>query len=167
MRRIALTSLLACIVAALSAASGLGAPPPKRSYAKARLTSCKPALSLVNRSLTVDASMRAIRKGDRMKMRFDLFRKLPGAKRYRKLAGPGLGTWNSATAGVDRFRFRKPIQNLPAPAVYFVRVSYIWLDDTDVVHARTARTTSRCVQPDLRPDLRIVGLNGTRRLGAG
>jgi CARDB len=167
MRRVALTSLVACVLLALPGASALGATVPQRADARARLTVCKPSLDQASRSLTVDASMRSLQNGDRMQLRFELFRKAKGNTRYRKLAGPGLGTWNPATPGVDRFRFRKPIQNLPAASTYYVKVTYRWLDEHDVAYARTVRLTGVCFQPDLRPDLRVAGLSGARRIGPG
>jgi hypothetical protein len=167
MRRVALTSLVACVLLALPGASALGATVPQRADARARLTVCKPSLDQASRSLTVDASMRSLQNGDRMQLRFELFRKAKGNTRYRKLAGPGLGTWNPATPGVDRFRFRKPIQNLPAASTYYVKVTYRWLDEQNVAYARTVRLTGLCFQPDLRPDLRVVGFTGTRRVGPG
>jgi hypothetical protein len=167
MRRVALTSLVACVFVALPGAFALGANAPQRADARARLTACKPSLDPATRSLTVDASMRSLQKGDRMQLRFELFRKANGNRRFRKLAGPGLGTWNPATTGVDRYRFRKPIQNLPAASTYYVKVTYRWLDQHDVAYAKTVRQTGVCFQPDLRPDLRVVGFTGTRRLGPG
>jgi len=166
MRRVVLTSLLAC--AALIAFGGLAVgAKPKRSDAKARLTACKPSLDPAMRSLTVDASMRSLAKGDHMQLRFDLFQRVAGARRFKRLGGPGLGAWNPASPGVDRFRFRKPIQNLPPGATYYVRVTYRWLDDKNAVSARTVRTTANCFQPDLRPDLRVASFQGTRRISQG
>jgi CARDB len=167
MRRVALTSLVACVFLALPGAFALGARTPKRADARARLTACKPSLYQASRSLTVDASMHSLQTGDRMQLRFELFRKPLGSTRFRKLAGPGLGTWNPATPGVDRFRFRKPIQNLPAASSYYVKVTYRWLDRQNAAYARTVRLTGVCFQPDLRPDLRVAGFGGTRRLGPG
>ena len=167
MRRVALTSLVACVFAVLPGAFALGAQAPQRSDARARLTACKPALDQASRLLSVDASMRSLQNGDRMQLRFELFQKAQGKRRFRKLAGPGLGTWNPATPGVDRFRFRKPIQNLPAAATYYVKVTYRWLNEQNVAYARTVRLTGVCFQPDLRPDLSVAAFTGTRRLGPG
>jgi len=167
MRRVALISLVACVLLALPGAFALGANTPKAADARARLTACKPSLDQASRSLTADASMRSLQKGDRMQLRFELFQKARGQRRFRKLAGPGLGTWNPATSGVDRFRFRKPIQNLPAASTYYVKVTYRWLDEHNLAYARTVRLTGLCFQPDLRPDLRVAGFTGTRRLGPG
>jgi CARDB len=166
MRRLVLSPLAAaCVILVMPAAltpSALGANALTRSDARARLITCRPALDPLARALTVDSVMRSLAAGDRMQMRFDLYQRRVGARRYRRLGGPGLGTWNSATPGVDRFRFRKPIQNLPAPATYFVKVSYRWLRGAGRIVARTTRNTATCLQPDLRPDLRVAGLAGVR-----
>ena len=167
MRRVALISLVACVLLALPGAFALGANTPKAADARARLTACKPSLDQASRSLTADASMRSLQKGDRMQLRFELFQKARGQRRFRKLAGPGLGTWNPATSGVDRFRFRKPIQNLPAASTYYVKVTYRWLDEHNLAYARTVRLTGLCFQPDLRPDLRVAGFSEIRRVGPG
>ena len=143
MRRVALTSLVACVFAVLPGAFALGARAPQRSDARARLTACKPALDQASRSLTVDASMRSLQKGDHMQLRFELFRKAQGSRRFRKLAGPGLGTWNPATPGVDRFRFRKPIQNLPAASTYYVKVTYRWLNEQNLAYDEIAEAVQR------------------------
>jgi hypothetical protein len=166
MRRVALTALLAC-AALVVAVPGAPAKRPKAGDTRARLVACKPSLDLPTRSLTVDASMRSLQKNDRMQMRFDLYQQLAGAKRFHKLPGPGLGSWNPSAPGVDRYRFRKPIQSLPAGARYFVKVTFRWLDDKGSAFARTTRLTGYCAQPDLRPDLRVVGFQRPRRIGAG
>ena len=171
MRRLATTALAAaCVALAAPAAltpSALGAKVPKLTDARARLVACKSALDQASRSLTVDASMRSLMENDRMQMRFDLYSRAPGKLRSQRLAGPGLGSWNPATPGVDRFRFRKPIQNLPAPAIYFVKVAFRWLDADGVRYARTSRLTATCFQPDRRPDLRIASFARPVRAGAG
>ena len=171
MRRLALTSAAAACVALaaplLLAPSALAAKTPKLADARARLVACKSALDQASRSLTVDASMRSLTDNDRMQMRFELQQREPGKLRFHRLAGPGLGTWNPATPGVDRYRFRKPIQNLPAPATYRVKVTFRWLDAEGVPYARTARFTTTCFQPDRRPDLRIVAFARPVRVGTG
>jgi hypothetical protein len=163
MRRALLTSLSALAVAVAMPAtltpSALGAP----GDARARLASCHRHPAQLMRSLTVDSTMQSLREGDRLQMRFYLFRRWPTSLVYRRLRGPGLGSWTTASRGTDVYRVRKPIQNLPAPAFYYVVVSYRWLDDDGAVLARTARRTGVCFQPDLRPDLRL-GLFDVRPL---
>jgi CARDB protein len=161
-------ALLCAIV--LSAPGGAGAAMagdgPERADARARLISCRGGLDPLGRSLTVDSVMRSLRAGDRMHMRFELYQRAPGMRGFRRLTGPGLGTWNAATPGVQRFRFRKPIENLPAPAAYYVRVRYRWKDEAGQVFAAAARSTPLCRQPDLRADLRVVSVGAPRPLGA-
>lgn len=158
--------IAACAVALAfpAALTASVASTPERADARLRLLSCRAGVDPLARSLTVDSVMRSLRTGDRMQMRFDLYQRVPRSRRFRRLAGPGLGTWNAATPGVVRFRFRKPIQNLPAPAVYYVRVAYRWKDaDGDVV-ARTVRVTPLCRQPDLRADLRVAAVLDSHRV---
>ncbi len=167
MRRLAVTFAAGAVALALSAASDPSvAGAPEREDARLRLLSCRGAVDPLGRSLTVDSAMSSLRAGDRMQMRFDLYQRRPGARRFRRVSGPGLGTWNAATPGVARFRFRKPIQNLPAPASYFVRVVYRWKDESGDVFARTVRVTRLCRQPDLRADLHVAFVGTPRQLGA-
>jgi len=165
-----MTSTVACALA-LAVPAGVGgalAPleRPARGDAVARLAACHGPSHSPGRSLTVDSVMLSLRSGDRMHMRFDLLQRLPGRRRYHRLSGPGLGTWNAATPGVQRYRFRKPIQNLPAPAVYRVRVRYRWKDAAGHAFAATSRLTATCRQPDVRPDLRIAWVGEPSRLSA-
>ena len=174
MRRLVTTSVAAaCVALAAPAAltsSALGAKTPKLSDARAKLVACKSALDQTRRSLTVDALMSSLTENDRMQMKFDLYSREPGQRRFHKLTGLasfGLGTWNPATPGVDRYRFRKPIQNLAAPATYYVKVVFRWLDQNGVPYARTSRSTATCFQPDRRPDVRIAAFARPVRVGAG
>ena len=167
MRRLTATSAFALCVALAAPVSltpsALAAKAPKPADARARLVACTLSLDPAKRALTVDASMRSLMEDDRMQMRFELLQRASGRVRFRKLAGPGLGTWNPATPGVDRYRFRKPIQNLPVPYHYIVKVTFRWLNPDGTPYARTARFTSDCFQPDRRPDLRIVSISRPER----
>lgn len=166
MRNVAvIVALAGALATPAGAGAALSGAPVGPADARATLTSCRGALDPMGRSLTVDSVMRSLRAGDHMQMRFELWQRTPGALRFRRLSGPGLGTWNAATAGVQRFRFRKPIQNLPAPASYFVRVHYRWRDADGRAFARAARETRLCHQPDVRPDLRILAVGSPRRVG--
>ena len=167
MRRFGLTTAacaFALAVPATGSAAVLGVP--EREDARVRLTYCRSDVDPLGRSLTVDSVMRSLRAGDRMHMRFELYQRVPGARLFRRLTGPGLGVWSAATPGVLRFRFRKPIQNLPAPASYYVKVLYRWRDEADHTFARTARRTGLCRQPDLRADLRVTFVGAPRPLGS-
>ncbi|HVE69125.1 MAG TPA: hypothetical protein VNB64_11135, partial [Solirubrobacteraceae bacterium] len=164
MRLAALIAALAAVLAAPAGAAMSGGP-AGAADARARLASCHAALDPLARSLTVDSYMLSLRGGDHMQMRFELWQRAAGSLRFRRLPGPGLGTWNSATEGVQRFRFRKPIENLPAPASYFVRVHYRWRSDAGRTFAAAVRSTRLCHQPDVRADLRIAAVGTPRRVG--
>jgi hypothetical protein len=176
MRLVPLASAVACAAALAVAATpaagvsrGLAVSPAGDAGGdpRARLAACRDSQDPMGRSLTVDASMRSVRAGDRMQMRFDLYQRLPRARRFQRLPGPGLGTWNPASPGVQRFRFHKAIQNLPAPASYYVKVLYRWRDDTGHNLVTATRQTGMCAMSDLRPDLRIAELRPPRHEGPG
>jgi len=156
MHRAWLTALATLAVAAPASAAPATAPP---DAAKVRLVACHTGADPSARSLTVDASMRAIAGSARMQLRFDLYRQRRG--RLVAVGGPGLGNWNLATPGVARLRFRKTIANLPAPGVYRVLVRYRWLDADGTSVATARRLTLPCTQPDPRPDLRVRSVDVT------
>ena len=123
---------------------------PTSTDAQVRLLACNTA----DRSLTVDGQMRSLTKGDVMQMRFTLQSHDKASGAWAAVAGPGLDSWNKARAGVARYHFQKRIENLPAPGVYRTVVRYRWVASHKTV-AQATRTTSRCAQPDPRPDLRV------------
>jgi CARDB protein len=164
MRRLAIICVLsAALAAALAAAVPAGAAPVPQSSAKGYLHVCQTSLSQGGRYAVFGGWMKSLSRGtDRMEMRFDLYRRAPGGLIWRRVAGPGLGVWNRADAGVAAYRFRQRVENLPAPYSYRALVSYRWKDAAGRVFARTARLTPTCFQPDLRPDLRIGRISAER-----
>jgi hypothetical protein len=130
-------------------------PPPGR--ADARLAVCHEAERPVDRRLEVEGVMRAFAAGQRLRMRFDLYRRLAGGRRFTHVPGPGLGVFYRATSAAGSYRFRKAIRNLPA-ADYRVVVTFQWLAADGTVAARAARTAPGCRQRELRPDLRVAAI---------
>lgn len=157
--------LLALAAVASFAPSAVAAVP--LDAARARLVACHTGIDAASRYVVAEASMRSLRAGDHMQLRFDLFRRGSAGAPAIRVGGPGLGTWNDATLGVARFRFRKTIANLPARASYRVVVHYRWLDGAGVAFARALRRAPWCVQPDPRPDLRPVGVTSAPGPGPG
>jgi CARDB len=159
MRRLVLiasASLLALPVAAQSA------NPPRAS---AQLDRCHPSPDAAQRYAVFSGAMRSLRAGqDRMDMRFDLFRRAPGAFAIKRVAAPGLGAWKRADAGVGHFKFRQKVENLAAPAAYRAVVSFRWINANGRVFARAQHVTAECPQP--LPDLRIVGIRHLPATGA-
>jgi hypothetical protein len=148
--------VIACAgLLALSAAAQSASPP----RASAQLDRCHPSLDAAQRYAVFSGAMRSLRAGqDRMEMRFDLFRRAHGSLVFKRVAAPGLGVWNRANPGVGRFKFRQKVENLSAPAAYRAVVSFRWTGADGRVFARAQHVTPACQQPDLRPDLRVVGI---------
>jgi hypothetical protein len=141
------------VLAALAAAPpGAAAPAAPLDAARVRLVACHTGADPVARLVTVEATMRALPGSVRMQMRFELYRRRGG--RFVAMAGPGLGSWNDATPGVARLRFRKTIANLPVPGAYRVLVRYRWADASGHELTTARRVTPTCGEPDPRPDLR-------------
>ena len=171
MRRALITCACTAAVAAVPVSPALGgiegALTGRASSAKATLVACHFALPQTARYAVFGGSMASIRNGkDRLQMRFDVYRRLPGSPVFQRIQAPGLGAWNKADAGVTKYRFRQKVENLPAPSFYRAVVSFRWLNAAGKVIARTKRTTASCFQPDPRPDLRPARVTGTR-LGGG
>lgn len=155
-----LRPLLAVLAAALLALVALTAGPataraPERPV-RAVLVDCQRSVDPLERAMVVEGRMRARRRGEGLAIRFDLLQAPRGSRRFRRLQATGLGEWNVADPGVTRYRFRKRIDNLDAPADYRALVRFRWSDAEGNVVARATRRTPVCRQPDLRPDLRVL-----------
>ncbi|MGI8511492.1 MAG: CARDB domain-containing protein [Solirubrobacteraceae bacterium] len=166
MRRVSLLCT-AAMSAALAAPASLvpsAAGAPGLRDASVRVVACRADVAQAGRYLTVEGAMRSLAAGDRLQMRFELQRRARGLLRFVRVGGPGLSTYTEAARGVTRYRYRRKIENLPAPAQYRVVVSFRWLNAAGRVTARTHRTSAICSQPDLRPDLRVGVLIGRERI---
>jgi hypothetical protein len=82
----------------------------------------------------------------RMEIRFDLQRAEEGGA-YSTVYAPGLEVWNRAAAHVVDYRFRKRVENLPAPARYRALVRYRWRRPGGAILRRLRALTPVCEQP--------------------
>lgn len=151
MKRALLVMLVALVAALTAGAHALAAPGQKRP-ARAVLVECQRGLQASERSMAVEARMRARAAGERLAVRFGLLQKRPGG-RWQRVPAPELGQWHEADPGVTRYRYRQRIENLEAPGSYRLSVRFRWSDAEGEVRARARRTSPVCRQPDLRPDL--------------
>ena len=137
---------------ALAALAPAAAAAPR---AKARLLACEPSA----RTAVFEGDMRAaVPPAIRMQMRFRLKAQMPGSRRFRKVAAPGFGVWNTAVPGVGRYVYTKTVEELVGPARYRAVVHFRWSDPAGRVLQEVRRATAVCAQPDLRPDLRVVAV---------
>ena len=143
----------AAVVAAVAAlVPGAAAASPR---AEAKLTACKTDAAAAGRSLSATAVMRSRPGSARLDIRFDLLARGPAGV-WRRVPGPGLGSWLKSDAGVTSFTAVKTIQGLAAPGRYRVAVRFRWIGPHGRVQAVAARLTAACGQPDPRPDLALV-----------
>src|SRR3712207_4748596 len=102
--------------------------------------------------------MRTVRGATRMQMRFTLLARDSRAEGWGRVTGAKLDTWMTSDAGKLRYVYDKRVDGLLAPADYRVRVRFRWLGKDGGVVARARRISRVCHQRDLRPDLRLVGV---------
>jgi CARDB protein len=154
MIRIATLAVLAVI--ALPAAGASAAAP--HAY-RARLSRCHHALTGIDRSFHLTASMRPIRASHQMGVRLTLLVRRTGASTWTPLRADGFGTWYRSDRDADGFRYLRTVNNLAVPAAYRVGVAFRWYG----AHGHALRTrhavTRGCSEPDLRPDLHVRGVS--------
>jgi CARDB len=108
------------------------------------------------RSATFEARIHAIRRTERMQLRFALQVREDGL--WHRVVAPGFDTWLTSEPEVRRYSYARTVTNLTAPAAYRMVVRFRWLD-ADGATIRSARVTSAaCRQPDMRPDLQPQGV---------
>src|ERR1700755_198141 len=104
--------LIAAVASALLALPAQAAQAP----VAARLIRCHPHPNQAKRFAIFEGEMHGNRSV-RMEIRFDLQSAGPGGA-FAVVDAPGLGIWNRAEPGVVDYRYRKRVENLPAPANY-------------------------------------------------
>jgi hypothetical protein len=161
-RRFLVTGLIALVVVLGSAASAAAA-----SHVRLRNFICQPALDPASRAVSVTAVMRPLAGTEKMAMRFDLLRRArPGARAF-SVAGPKLGSWavpKDPTLGQlpgDVWVVHHPVVDLTAPAIYRFKVAFRWTDANGKVIGTAVRFTRKCSQPELRADIRVLGVQAT------
>ncbi|MEA2272232.1 MAG: hypothetical protein QOI98_940 [Solirubrobacteraceae bacterium] len=147
--KLALSGSIVVVGGALVAVSVAFAATPQAS---ASVETCHRAATQPDRFVAFVADARAVPGSATMAIRFDLQRRRAG-ERYHTIHAAGLGQWHRSEPGVDIFRYRKQVSNLPAPANYRAIARYRWYDRRGSIVARARRVSSPCRQSDSRPDL--------------
>jgi hypothetical protein len=151
--------LVALVV--LSTAGVASSGPPRT---RLRDFDCEHALDPGGRSVSVTAVMRPLAGTVKMALRFDLWSKSTGASKYAPVSGGDLGSWISpkdpklGQRPGDVWILQKNVLDLAAPATYRLVVSFRWTGAHDRVLGAVARTSQRCYQPELRPDLLVKSI---------
>jgi hypothetical protein len=156
------------IIAALAAVAAAPAAVAATPSASAGLARCRVAGLQPSRYAVFTGVMSSLRSGNRMAIRFDLYRRAAGEDVFTGVPAPGLGVWNRANAGVPSYRFRQRVENLAAGASYRARVSFRWTGPAGKRREVLRKVTKACTAPDPRPELRLVPVSaeGVNRLEA-
>jgi hypothetical protein len=136
----------ALIVAVTLAALAVPAQAAESPVA-ARLIRCHPHPNQAKRFAIFEGEMTG-KTTTRMEIRFDLLRADPGSE-FLQVDAPGLGVWNRAEAGVVDYRYRKRVENLPAPAGYRALVRFRWRKAGGGVVRRGHALSEVCEQPEV------------------
>ena len=111
----------------------------------ARLIRCHPHPNQAKRFAIFEGEMHGA-TNVRLEIRFDLLKADPGG-RFQAVDAPGLAVWNRAEAGVGDYRYRKRVENLPAPADYRALVRYRWRRPGGKIVRHLRALTPVCEQP--------------------
>jgi hypothetical protein len=159
MRRTASITLV-CAFAALAGSAAPAAaqkPPTKVSVS---LSACRSDVKPLARRFRVVGDMFSLRQGNRMEMRFDVYKKTPADPTWRPVAAADLGIWNRAMPDRSEYTVGQKIVNLAAPASYKARVTFHWVGPGKE-ETTTKRWSKVCEQRDPRPNLRVVLLDAS------
>lgn len=141
-------ALPATVSADNSSADPSTSPPPLRAV----LESCRHSGLDEERVTEFTGSMPALTGAPRMRMRFDLERRRPGRRHWRRVTvATGFSRWERSLPSRAGFIVHKRVIGLPVPAAYRARVSFAWERLDHTVLRRAQRFTPRCRQPDLQP----------------
>jgi hypothetical protein len=141
------------VLTAMASCAHAQEPPPQTPALSATLESCAASPLPVERLASFVASMPASASATRMRIRFDLERRRPGERYWRRVRAAGFGIWERSDANVAGFVFRKRVNGLPVPASYRALVRFRWISDDGSAVRRAHARTAACEQPDLRPNL--------------
>lgn len=149
---------------ALAAPSGWqlsATPAAKRIPLVAKVETCTTAGA---RSATFRGQMPtigAIARGGRMEMRFDLYERGPGTKRWTRLPVESFGEWALSEPGISAFIVRKRVSGLQPGVSYRAAVRYRWRNAAGKVVRTARRLTAPCRQSGRRANLVVQNPRAT------
>ena len=138
----ALAFALAAVAAVVLAASASAKVPP------ASLSGfvCHTASNRLNRYVEITGTMRPLPATGNMRMRFQLLQRVPGHSSHQ-VHGGDLGMWKFPRPPLGKWEVIKQVVNLPAPTLYRLRVSFVWLRSSGAVIGSQTLLSARCEEP--------------------
>jgi hypothetical protein len=154
-RRLPVVSLLC--VGALSAmgSAAQAAVPVDQKHATVDLTACGADGAASGDFLKTKAKMLSLRTGNRLKLRFELFKRGANDATYSRFDDPvlvpqwGLNVWHTAKRGSSTFTMTRFLNDLPEATTYQVVAKFRWVDAKGRVFAQAKRYASSCY---IRPE---------------
>ena len=146
------------LIAFLALAPGAAAA-YDRPALRASVAACETGPLATERFAVFTASMPALPGTDRMRMRFDLYARARGERRYRRIQADAFGGWDRSRHGRSRFIYTKRVEALTPRVAYRAVVRFRWTDASGRVQMATRRTTRTCRPAEVRPDLRVIGFD--------
>lgn len=149
--------LAAAPLAGATSTGAGGATPP----AAVRGLTCHSDRIPTARWASVTATMGSVPQTQQMQLKFDLWEAQSGSP-ATKTQGKNLGVWLSpknpslGRRPADVWNFTKYVFGLDAPASYQFRVSFRWLGSDGKVLSTAQRSTKRCPEHQLSPDVMVV-----------
>jgi len=126
---------------------------------------CVASSVIGTRAYVVRADMYRLAGAASMRVRFRAFRTLLGAEEteIKVNSADRLGYWEDSiptgNGGVSHLVFYKRLYSLDAPATFRAEVDFEWYSASKHLMRTKTLSVSRCVQPDLRPDLYISAVS--------
>lgn len=159
MRKLLLAGAILAAGSALPTTAALGADP----HTNLQDFVCHPAIKPGRRVVGVSAVMRPIPGTVKLSMRFQLSGTQSG--HVTPVRGGDLGKWISPhdpTLGqqpADVWVLKHPVTGVPVGSTYRFQVSFRWLGAGGGVIGAYTRTSPKCWQPDIRPDLAVQSIS--------
>ncbi|MFY9469410.1 MAG: hypothetical protein WAP37_04775 [Solirubrobacterales bacterium] len=175
-RRLSLAAIAVIALVALVATSAVAKPradaPARQAPGKTRLIvdECRGAALYADRKLTFKSTMSTIDAGGKMEMRFSLYRRYIGQRRFKRVPATdqnGLETWlSSSEPAVTSYVHNLAVTPVETRAHYRAKVRYRWSDSAGKIVAAAKRVSALCKQSRALPDLVINKVSGYPNPGA-
>jgi hypothetical protein len=161
LRRALCTCLVGSLLAPFAVAEARQPP------AGVALQQCRSAQDPSERRATFVGRMMRVPGAHRLQMRFALRQRVRGERRWTRVEVADWDQWHTSDPAMRGYRYAKTVLGLSAPAAYRTVVRFRWVAADGRVVARHRATSRPCRQADVRPNLRVGGIDISPVEGSG
>ncbi len=144
----------------LAAVLVVSAPAPAvaqdRPALRASLATCESGPVALERFAEFTAAMPAQPGTQQMLMRFDLYARAAGERRWQRVKAAAFSRWERSKPGRSGFIYTKRVDGLTPRVAYRAVVRFRWLDAAGALQRTARRTTRSCRPAEVRADLRVM-----------